>query len=163
MVKDAQGGTCAQNLQQLVNHSVKQLFPSSTSAPEAPAINHSNDLLLCSTSQPGRNLAETGRLRNVWQTCKRGQALHSCAQGSSPRHALQLDGLALLQLTYHSLEHLQASSLSTEGNLTGHLPATSLDTCRQLPYFCSTARQSTDCNLRGWQHEQSGHAPVRAK
>ena len=49
----------------------------------------------------------------------------SSAPGSSPRQALQLHRLALRQLCHHDLEDLQATLVSTAGNLHEHLQAPS--------------------------------------
>ena len=52
------------------------------------------------------------------------QALHSCAQGDSLRHALELDRLARRQPCHHRLEHLQATSKSIAGTIVEHTQAT---------------------------------------
>ena len=42
-----QAGTCAQDLEQLVNHVLRQLITGSSSAPESPAQFHSSDRETC--------------------------------------------------------------------------------------------------------------------
>ena len=128
MVNHGGGGTCAQDLQQLVNDIIGEFLTTtaSSNAPEPPAPGPRNDAdTYASGYTTGCFLVHAYKLRGglhrvtayTFIVCvhkKHAQALLGCAQGNSPRQALKLDCLkvALRQVCHHNLEHLQANSRS---------------------------------------------------
>ena len=104
-----QGGTCAQDLEQLVNHFDRQFGACSSSAPEVPAIGPSFrnrvgfpvlDSIACTLGRQQARLSDISKKKEKKSMkCER-------TRDSSLRHTLKLNSLTRIQVDHHAREHL---------------------------------------------------------